>query len=180
MLLPYYPYYLFIPYYYLTNQGPGRFIDDSHTTHASTHTCNRPQKCRYCPKINHMGSIISKTTGQKFYTMVNVNCQSSNLIYLITCKNCSVQYVGQTKNRLITRFQGHHFDIQNQNDTTVSRHYNKCASPPALFEGLEISVLQFMRNPADSRFGQIEWDREERRWIHRLASVVPQGLNLMD
>ena len=135
-------------------------------------TCNRPQKCRYCPKINHMRSIISKTTGQKF--------QSSNLIYLITCKNCSVQYVGQTKNRLIIRFQGHHFDIQNQNDTTVSPHYNKCPSPPALFEGLEISVLQFMRNPADSRSGQIVRDREERCWIHCLASVVPQGLNLMD
>ena len=37
-----------------------------------------------------------------------------------------------------------------------------------------------LRNPADSRSGQIERDREERRWIHRLASVVPQGLNLMD
>ena len=154
--------------------------DDSHTTHASTHTCNCPQKCRYCPKINHSGFTISKTTGRKFYTMVNVNCQSSNLIYLITCKHCSVQYVGQTKNRLLTRFQGHHFDIQNQNDTTVSRHYNKCPSQPARFDGLEISVLRFMRSRADSRSGQIERDREESRWIHRLATVVPQGLNLMD
>ena len=44
----------------------------------------------------------------------------------------------------------------------------------------EISVLQFMRSPADSQSGQIERDIEERRWIHRLATVVPQGLNLMD
>ena len=146
--------------------------DDSHTTHASTHTCNHRQKCRYCPKINHSGFTISKTTGRKFYTLVNVNCQSSNLIYLITFKYCSVRYVGQTKNRLLTRFQGHHFDIQNQNDTTVSRHYNKCPSLPARFDGLVILVLQFMRSPANSRSRQIERDREERRWIHRLAMVV--------
>ena len=34
--------------------------------------------------------------------MVNANCQSSNLIYVITCKDCSAHYVEQTKNRLIT------------------------------------------------------------------------------
>ena len=145
-------------------------------THATAHkNADTVQK-----SINHSGFTISKTTGRKFYTMVNVNCQSSNLIYLITCKHCSVQYVGQTKNRLLTKFQGLHFDIQNQNDTTVSRHYNKCPSHPAHFDGLEISVLQFMRSPSNSKSGRIERDREERRWIHRLAAVVPQGLNLMD
>ena len=100
----------------------------------------------------------------------------TNLIYLITCKHCSVQYVGQTKNRLLTRFQGHHFDIQNQNDT-ISHDTTMNA---ARFNGLKISVLQFMRSPADSRSGEIERDREDCRWIHRLATVVPQGLNLMD
>ena len=99
--------------------------DNAHISHASIHTCNCPQKCRYCPKINHSGFTISKTTGRKFYTMVNVNCQSSNLIYLITCKHCSVQYVGQTINRLLTKFQGLHFDIQTKmtpqsHDTTIN------------------------------------------------------------
>ena len=95
--------------------------DNAHITHAFIHTCNRPQKCRYCPKINTQDLQSQKPLVENFYTMVNVNCQSSNLIYLITCKHCSVQYVGQTKNRLLTIiFQGHQFDIQNQNDTTVS------------------------------------------------------------
>ena len=31
-----------------------------------------------------------------------------------------------------------------------------------------------------SQAGQTERDREEKRWINRLKSVVPRGLNLMD
>ena len=152
-----------------------------HQTYTSTHPCNRPSLCRYCPKIDHSGQTTSKTTGHKFTTMTNTNCQSSNLIYLITCNTCGTQYVGQTKNCLLTRFQGHHFDIKNHNDTTVSRHFNRCpSSQPAGYDGLRISILSFIKNPAHSRAGQLERDREEKRWIHRLATVVPKGLNLMD
>ena len=152
-----------------------------HETYISTHPCNRPSQCRYCPKINRKGHVISKATGQKITTMVNVNCQSSNVIYLNTCSTCGIQYVGQTRNRVLTRFQGHHYDIKNHNDTTVSRHYNKCpSSQPAGYDGLEISILSFIKNPANSKAGQFERDREEKRWIHRLATVVPKGLNLMD
>ena len=152
-----------------------------HETYISTHPCNRPSQCRYCPKINRCGYVISKVTGHKITTMVNINCQTSNVIYLITCTTCGIQYVGQTRNRVLTRFQGHHSDIKNHNDTTVSRHFNKCpSSQPAGYDGLEISILSFIKNPANSRAGQIERDREEKRWIHRLATVVPKGLNLMD
>ena len=108
--------------------------------------------------------------------MKQVNCQSSNLIYLITCTKCKIQYVGQTKNRLLTRFQGHYFDMNSQNDTTVARHFNKCPSlSPAKFNGLSISILSFIRAPADSSTGQSKRDKEEKRWIHRLQSVVPKG-----
>ena len=152
-----------------------------HDTYISTHPCNRSSLCRYCPKINHTGQITSKTTGQKFITMKNTNCQTSNIIYLISCKTCGIQYVGQTKKRLITSFQGHYYDIKNHNDTTVSRHFNKCPSSlPTSFGGLEISILSFVKSPANSKAGQMERDREEKRWIHRLATVVPKGLNLMD
>ena len=37
-----------------------------------------------------------------------------------------VQYVGPTKNKLLTRFNSHYCDIQHNSDTTVARHFNKC------------------------------------------------------
>ena len=136
---------------------------------------------RYCPKMNYTGNISSTSTRKPFYSKKEMNCQSSNLIYLITCKHCKIQFVGQTRNRLLTRFQGHYYDVKRCNDTTVSRHFNQCPPTcPALFEGFEISVLHFVQSPANSQAGQTERDREEKRWINRLMPVVPRGLNLMD
>ena len=113
--------------------------------------------------------------------LININCQTMNCIYLITCSSCGIQYVGQTKNKLLTRFNSHHYDISHNHDTTVARHFNRCPSQhPALFEGLNISILSFIRAPPDTKSGQAERDREEKRWIHRLSSVVPRGLNLLD
>ena len=103
-----------------------------HIVRASTNTrqtniippvCNRTRTCKYCPNINKSGTLKSTTNGRRFQSMKKVTCQSSNLIYVITCKICGIQYVGQTMNRLLTRFQGHNFDIMHNNDTTVSRHF---------------------------------------------------------
>ena len=69
--------------------------------------------CRHCPRLNTMGRITSTTTHRSYSSKTNVSCKSSrpNLIYCITCTTCIKQYVGQTKNRLIDRFQGHNYNI---------------------------------------------------------------------
>ena len=110
-----------------------------HPVRASTKTNlqrNHPSLCRYCPKINRTGQITPKKNCTTFTSMVNTNCQNSNIIDLISCNTCGIQYVRQTKKRLIMRFQGHYYDIKNHNDTSVSRHFNKCpSSQPACFDG---------------------------------------------
>ena len=56
--------------------------------------------------------IVSSST-QRIYDVVIppgtkfVNCQSSNLIYLLTCSKCSLQYVGETIQGLNQRFSEH-------------------------------------------------------------------------
>ena len=40
--------------------------------------------------------------------------------------------------------------------------------------------FRFIRSPPDTKPGQTERDTEEKRWIYRLSSVVPRGLNLLD
>ena len=98
-----------------------------HLVRASTNTsqkniippiCNRKRTCCYCPNTNTSGTLTSITNGRSFQGMKRVTYQSSNLIYIITCKICGTQYVGQTQNCLLTRFQGHIHD----------RHVDTC--PP--------------------------------------------------
>ena len=126
-------------------------------------------------------TFICKTNGKTYTNKTQMNCHSSNIIYLITCRSCGIQYVGQTKKQLLTRFQSHYFDISHNNDTTVARHFNKCPkNNPAKFRGMEISILNFIHAAPNSRAGQELRDMEEKRWIHRLTSVFPRGLNLLD
>ena len=143
--------------------------------------CNRLSKCRYCPLIDKSGILISHSNGRKFHSMQHVNCQSSNLIYVITCNHCGIQYVGQTKNRILKRFQGHIFDIAHDTDTTVARHFNRCPTEtPSLHKGMRISVATFIPSLPDTREAKLRRDSEEKRWMHRLGTITPNGLNLMD
>ena len=154
--------------------------DESKLPLSETRLCYKKDNCRYCPLLNTSGNFVCKTDGTTHSCKAHINCQSSNIIYLITCRSCGIQYVGQTKNKLLTRFQSHHFDIKHNNDTTVARHFNKCPPQnPGKFNGLEISILSFLRPPPSSRASQELRDKEEKRWIHRLSSVVPRGLNLL-
>ena len=36
-----------------------------------------------------------------------VNCQSKNILYCITCDKCSIQYIGETERTLQERFSEH-------------------------------------------------------------------------
>ena len=151
--------------------------------HIRKFPCNDPLKCRYCPKLNRSGCIKSTTTGRKFRTLTSVNCQTANIIYAITCKYCGAQYVGQTLERLMDRFQGHSGDIDNNRDKPVGRHFNSCPPPPSIpsrWQGFDITVLSFIKSPPRSPAGILELNLEERRWMHRLCSITPNGLNLLD
>ena len=43
---------------------------------------------------------------------VYLNCHSSNLVYLLSCSTCGLQYVGETVQNLSTRFNGHRIGLK--------------------------------------------------------------------
>ena len=57
-----------------------------------------PKGCKVsCPMIKE-GKIFQSTRTKKSYKIKQkLNCESDWLIYLITCKKCSGQYVGKSK-----------------------------------------------------------------------------------
>ena len=46
-----------------------------------------------------------------------MNCNSSNIIYLITCTNYHKQYVGETSRKLKDRLNDHKFNISTKKAT---------------------------------------------------------------
>ena len=80
--------------------------------------------CRYCTHIYTSGQITSSVTQRQYTSKYNVSCQSSNIVYCITCKRCQKPYVGQTKRRLMGRFQDHFYKISKALlNTDMGRHF---------------------------------------------------------
>ena len=113
--------------------------------------------------------IVSTSTGRTYKIPKKVTCTSWNLIYCLECSDCGIQYVGQTKNKFLTRFNQHRNDIKHKRDTSVSRHFNKHTNLMKLY------VLQLI-NLDDQK----SRDTNEDYWISRLNTLSPLGLNLLD
>ena len=145
----------------------------------STSNPCKTKNCRYCPKLNKRGRIICTMTKRSYITKHNVTCKSSNLIYCMTCTRCNIQYVGQTKNRLMDRFQSHFYNIgHNRPGSEIGKHFN---SPDHNgLDYVEITILDFIHaHPAGSKSKKLR-DLIEFNWIQRLHSNAPTGLNVMD
>ena len=151
------------------------------TVSVSRGPCNpcRTKTCRYCPKLNKSGHITCTASGREYTTKHNVTCKSSNIIYSLTCKCCGIQYVGQTKNRLMDRFQTHFYNIAyNRPGSEIAKHFNKPGHRG--LEDVEIHILDFIHAHPTGRRSKILRDVIEFNWIQRLHSNAPVGLNTMD
>ena len=107
----------------------------------------RPNTCKYCKKVFQSGKIKNLQSNNTYNTMIKDTCQSNNLIYCLECDWCHTKYVGQTKNRIIDRFQGHIFDIKHNHNTTVARHF--ASHSDHLDPKMTIHILEYIRLPKD-------------------------------
>ena len=97
------------------------------------------------------------------------NCNSENIIYVISCAKCGIQYTGQTKTSLRIRFNNHKSSIRrNDPDKSVAVHFN---SPG--HDGIKDVRIQIVEIVPDSQL-----DSRESFWIWNLGShKISGGLN---
>ena len=108
--------------------------------------------------------------------MTNSNCNSSNLIYCITCKRCKLQYIGQSKQSIRGRFTGHFYSItSDRSDVAVGKHFNSNGHQKK--DDISISVLEFIKEPPQARCSIGIRLRVESNWIHTMRTLSPHGLN---
>ena len=52
-----------------------------------------------------------------------MNCATENVIYLISCKRCGVQYVGETGQKLRNRFNNHRNQLRQLSNLYLYQHF---------------------------------------------------------
>ena len=124
-----------------------------------------------CPFISESTKFTSTSTGNLFRITTHIDCKSSWIAYLITCKKCHFQYVGKSINQLYTRFTSTKSDIKLQKKKN--------------FLSLSTSILPIipsMKFPLwasksfTNKHDSILRNRESF-WIAKLHTLQPYGIN---
>ncbi len=81
------------------------------------------RKCPTCPNIPTRRQFLSTTLGATHTTKCNYTCRSTRIVYLVTCKRCYKQYVGQTLGSLRTRLKAMKADVKHSTPCESTYHF---------------------------------------------------------
>ncbi len=111
----------------------------------------------------------NRTLGTTYALTQNISWNQANCIYLIQCKRCPVQYVGETRNTLRARFAHHTYNVRrgHKADTHLVKHFQRHGPRNMCLRGLE-------HNPHWTTFQR---RRREEQWIKKLDTTFSNGLN---
>jgi len=114
----------------------------------------------------------------------SIDCRSSNIIYLITCTKCNLQYVGETAQKLNARFNLHRSGIRNKDKINFCKrlcsHFHEGLCKDAEFT---VNVIEKLEGNGRLPNGKVDLDiaslrrRKEKEWMLKLRTVYPYGLN---
>ena len=110
-----------------------------------------------------------------------LDCSSSNVVYLLSCKVCHAQYIASTTTKFRLRFNNHkaHFrahsrlsiEVRNKDDL-LYRHFFGPGH-----RGLEDVSIQLIDRVSGEKSALRD---KEGQWAYRLNCIQPQGLNISD
>ena len=132
--------------------------------------------CHTCEYVTECNAVTSNTNKFVFKIRQNLNCNSSNIIYLIQCKECYKQYIGQTKRSLRLRTNNHRADIINERRTTIANHFN--AAPCSIEDFTITPIFQCPKFENDEDRTTATRLEIENYFIEAFKSYLPYGLNI--
>ena len=141
----------------------------------STAPCGFSPLCFTCDSIMPRSEIVSRETKQTFRIQTEMKCNSSNIIYMIECASCGIQYIGQTKRSLRHRFNNHRQDILHERNTSVSLHFNQLQCEP---NDCKITPIFQCPKLASDELTTRKRLEIEQYFIGLLKTYSPFGLNI--
>ena len=139
-----------------------------------TFRCNSKHGCLTCPHIdNERTNYTFNNTGEVREIKQQMTCKSTNLIYMIECKRCKKQYIGETKRTLRERFTEH------RQATNNPSHANASAAVPTHFNLPDHSIEDMALIPLEIQ-PTLNTSRRKAReayLIHRGQTLEPKGMN---
>ena len=141
----------------------------------------RDSRCSTCPTFSLSKNFESNVTKRRYevinHTKENLTCHSQNIIYMLTCLFCNIQYVGETiipfhkrNNIHRTAKDGCKHEVRHSNEVCDGHHF-------------EYRILEKLPGNGYLSNGEIDLEMlavrkaREDEWIKKLRTIYPYGLN---
>ena len=142
----------------------------------TVHRCGK-NRCKTCVNIVEGHSFSSNVSGRHYNVISNqptMTCETDNVIYLISCGRCSIQYVGLTSQMLRKRMNNHRNRLKNTSDLYLYKHF---CSDGDRAEDLHMPIEQVTLEEGDNMSLSSKRLTREKYWYKELKSIYLYGLN---
>ena len=141
--------------------------------------CFSTTRNKCCRQMNIASTFQSQRTKQQFKIFHNTNCKSSNVIYLMECKKCKIQYVGKTRNSFNTRLNDHRSNAYNPTEDSIPACLHFHNNTHDFNRDAKFTIIEQLKNTEDKSEEQRETIilQRENFWIKKLQTLTPHGLN---
>ena len=127
--------------------------------------------CKMCSLVNESSIIASNSTSTSHVLKGLYTCETSSVVYIITCKKCNLAYIGQTGRALKKRIQEHLQYVANNTEAT-GKHFR---SHGHSLSHMSVQVIEQVQ--PESKMHRLT---RENMWIQRLCTREPTGLNKIE
>ena len=114
-------------------------------------------------------SYTRKVTGKQYKIFCTVNCKSANVIYVLECSVCGLQYVGEPFHK---RLNEHRSDLTIKTFLPVSQHSRLSDHILEDFNRMKILIIE-----QNCLWSDFQSENLERFWIKELRVLHPDGIN---
>ncbi|XP_053576975.1 uncharacterized protein LOC128666408 [Bombina bombina] len=135
--------------------------------------------CTAC-KYTTVSKVFQSSQTHKVYECQKcTNCRTEYAVYLVTCQQCRLQYVGCTSREVRARIREHLNDIDKERTPTgVSKHFLSVHQGDV--SALKWIVIDVIDKQPRGGNRTNELFRREAYWIFTLSTRRPVGLNIKD
>ena len=122
--------------------------------------CHR-HNCTTCSHSIESTTFYAHHTGTNHNVQGYITCNTSNVIYIITCTKCNKQYIGETGRKLKTRISEHLRNIAKNQNTVIGTHFNSANHKS---NHMQINAIESLSNSTGYR------KVKELFWIKKTAN----------
>lgn len=156
--------------------GPVQLSSNSASPQLPSGSFRCGKNCRTCRYIVHgVTTYTFFSTGETRPIRSYLTCDTENLIYMIQCNRCNLQYIGKTKGPLKKRFNPHRCTLDNPQNkskpTKPAEHF--LSSPNHTADDMQLIPIE--KNFSDQDFILAAM---EAYLMDKGNTIYPHGLNL--